>query len=370
MGELSTIDLSYENQLIKKEFFQEFSKLYDSNQLIASPIIAKLQSNIAQYCGTKYCTMTGSGTMALHVACNALELKPGDEVVIPANTFVGTAIAVHHTGAKVLLADVDPDTLNLSAESVERVITPKTKAICLVHLYGNLVDPQEFARFGLPLIEDASHAFGGRLNGKHSGNLGEIAGFSAGAIKGFGALGHAGFITYNRDDYQSYIEAFVSNGQVRRHYARHMGHNFRIDSANALFLSEKLANYAHLIDRRKKVMDVYNEYFDQQGVKRQRYVAGSDPVLWVYVIRVNASIRGKVMNYLKEKANINTLVQYKYTINQMPIRKMIAAKPTQSPVATRLTSEIVSLPVHPGINPEDAEYICRQVIKAIKEFSH
>jgi len=368
MRKISTLDLTYENQLIKSDFMREFSQLYDSNMLMIGAAIDTLEKRIAEYCDTRYCSLTGSGTMALQVAAKALNIGQGDEVIVPANTFFASAIAFYHAGAKIVLADVDPDTWNLSPETVRHVITPKTKAICLVHLYGNLADPMEFKEFNVPVIEDASHAFGGILRGKPSGSLGDIAGFSAGPIKGFGGLGHAGFLTYNQESYRSYIDAFINNGQTARHYAEIVGHNFRIDSVNALFLLKKLSYWEHLMNRRKNVIRIYDTYFDQAGIQRQARLIESDPSLWVYVIRTQASVRDNVVTYLKEKAGINTLVQYTFTINQLPVWHDIAANTAEVPFSEKLSTEIFSLPVHSGLSSQDAMFICEKVSEAINEY--
>jgi UDP-2-acetamido-2-deoxy-ribo-hexuluronate aminotransferase len=362
---LSTIDLSYENQLIKADFMRKFSDLYDSNQLISAPVIEGLEQELAAYCGTRHCSLTGAGTMALQMAAGAIGIRPGDEVVVPANTFLATAVAMHHAGAKIVLADVDPDTWNLSAATVRPVITPRSKAICLVHLYGNLADPEEFAEFGLPVIEDASHAFGGTMRGRRAGSLGSVAGFSAGPIKGFGGLGHAGFVTYDNDEWHGLIKAGINNGQTSRHWAEVIGHNFRIDTVNALFLACKLSCWEHLLDRRKQVMGLYDQAFDKAGIDRQARLIDADAALWVYVIRVAAAIRDRVRAYLKDRYGIDTLVQYTYTINQLPIWPDLAANPAMVPVSERLCREIISLPVHAGVSVEDAAFVGDKVIEAV-----
>jgi dTDP-4-amino-4,6-dideoxygalactose transaminase len=357
--------LSYENQLIKVEFMRKFSDLYDSNQLISAPVVEQLEQDLAVFCGTRYCSLTGAGTMALELGAKAIGIGPGDEVVVPANTFLATAVAMHHTGAKVILADVDPDTWNLSADTVRSVITHKTKAICLVHLYGNMADPDEFAQFGLPVIEDASHAFGGTLHGARAGNLGSIAGFSAGPIKGFGGIGHAGFITYDNDQWHPYLNASINNGQTHRHYAEVIGHNFRIDAVNALFLKCKLDHLEHLLKRRKDARNQYDTLFDRAGIRRQARLVDSDAALWVYVIRVEAEIRDRVMAYLKAQYGIDTLVQYTYTINQLPIWRQLGANKPEVPESERLSQEIISLPVHSGVSPKMAAYVGDKVIEAV-----
>lgn len=366
MKNLSTIDLTYENQLIKAEFMKDLSALYDSNLLMIGPTVERLEESIAHFCGTKHCCLTGSGTMALHVAAMALGIKPGDEVIVPANSFVASAVSMVHAGARIVLADVDPDTWNLSAATVRKVLTPRTKAICMVHLYGSPADPAEMAEFGLPVIEDASHAFGGALRGKQVGNLGDIAAFSAGPIKGFGGLGHAGIITYNQDEFKDYITGFVNNGQTARHYAKYVGHNFRIDNVNALFLQKKLSHWEHLLNRRKSVMRIYDEAFDGAQIRHQARLQNADPSLWVYVIRLDPAIRDQVMMYLKEHAGVDTLVQYTLTINQQPIWPQISACEAYVPTSEELVREILSLPIHSGIDPEDAMYISHKTIEAVE----
>lgn len=364
MKPISTIDLSYENQLIKDSFMREFSVLYDSNLLVSAPIIEEVEQLLADRCGTRHCSLTGAGTMALQLAAIVAGIKPGDEVVVPANTFLASAVAMHHAGAKIVLADVDQESWNLSAKTVKKVITPRTKAICLVHLYGNVADPDEFAQIGIPVIEDASHAFSGSLNGRKVGSLGRVAGFSAGPIKGFGGLGHAGFITYDDDTWQKYLNAYINNGQTTRHYAEIIGHNYRIDTVNALFLKCKLNQWDHLQERRQQVIAIYDEMFDAAGIVHQKRLPQAESALWVYVLRLSAAVRDRVAALLQERG-IETIVQYTYSINQLPIWQEMAANRAEVPVSEQLTTEVLSLPVHAGISPENARYIAGSVIEAV-----
>jgi len=365
MRNITTIDLSYENQLIKSDFFDRFSTLYDSNQLTESPVLYELETLLAEACGTKYCSLTGAGTMALQLAASAIGIGPGDEVIVPANSFLASAVAMHHAGARIVLADVDPGSWNLSAETVRRVITPRTKAICLVHLYGNVADPEEFAEFGLPVIEDASHAFSGTLRGNKVGSLGSIAGFSAGPIKGFGGLGHAGFISYDNEEWRPFLNTYINNGQTSRHYGTLVGHNFRIDPVNALFLQCKLERWGHLRERRRQNVAILDRAFDEAGIQHQKRLSDADAALWVYVVRCDAAARDRVVGRLKQECGIETLVQYTYTINQQPLWQHMAANEPQVPVSEGLTREIFSVPIHAGVSPEDAERIARDVVSAV-----
>ena len=367
MKKISTIDLTYENQLIKNDFFRDLDSLYDSNMLMIGNAIDNLEKNLSAYCGTNNCALTGAGTMALEVAARAIGIHSGDEVIVPANTFFASAVAMYKAGAKIILSDVDPDTMNLTPSNVEKVITKNTKAICLVHLYGSIVDPNDFKQFGLPIIEDSSHAFGGQLGDKKVGNLGDIAGFSAGPIKGFGGLGHAGFITYNQDEQKEFIEAFIGNGQTKRHYAKYVGHNYRIDSVNALFMQKKFDMWQDFSNQKRKVMDIYDKVFDAEEVSYQKRADGSKSILWVYVIQVPEKIRDKVREKLLENYNINTIVQYNYTIDQLPIWSEIGSKMSDLNHSHSLIKKIISLPIHAGITESDAKLIADATVKTIND---
>jgi dTDP-4-amino-4,6-dideoxygalactose transaminase len=367
MKKLSTIDLTYENQLIKKDFFKEFDALYDSNMLMIGSAIDNLEKNLSNFCETNNCALTGAGTMALEVAARAIGIRPGDEVIVPANTFFASAIAMYKAGAKIVLCDVDPHTMNVSSKTIEGLISKKTKAICLVHLYGAIADPNELKEFKLPIIEDASHAFGGVLNDKKVGNLADIAGFSAGPIKGFGGLGHAGFITYNQDEQKEFIEAFIGNGQTKRHYAKYVGNNYRIDSVNALFMQKKLDMWQDFSNQKRKVMDIYDKVFDAEDVSYQKRADGSKSTLWVYVIQVSEKIRDKVREKLLEDYNINTIVQYNYTIDQLPIWSEIGSKMSDLNHSHSLIKKIISLPIHAGITESDAKLIADATVKTIND---
>ncbi len=364
----NTINLTYENQLIKKKFFKELSDVYDSNMLMIGKPIDDLETELASYMGTKLCSLTGSGTMAIEVAVRALGIGQGDEIIVPANTFFASATSAANAGAKIILADVDPETMNITPETISRVISKKTKAIIGVHLFGNIIDPEPFKEFNIPFIEDASHGFGGSLNAKNVGNLGAISAFSAGPIKGFGGLGHAGFIGYNNEKWKDFIVPFINNGQHERHIAKYLANNYRIDTVNALFMLNKLQVWDNIKKRRQAVQKKYDEMFSDAGILFQKKNPDTNPCLWVYVIRLPETIRDKVQARLEEKS-INTLVQYTVTINQLPIWDQMKACDAKVPVSESLIKSILSLPVHGGITEKDAEVIAAKVIETVKELS-
>lgn len=365
-GRISTIDLNYENQLIKDAFMRRFSETFDANQLQAGPELAELEQSISKVCATEFTSLTGSGTMALQAAAIALDIQPGDEVIVPANTFVASAMAFHHVGAKIVLADVDPDSFVLTRSSVARVVSEKTRCILPVHLYGRVVDLEELKEFELPIIEDAAHAFGGKLRGKPVGSMGSLAAFSTAPIKSFGSVGHSGLITYSNPAYREIIEPFINNGQVQRHIADIPGHNFRMDNVCALFLQEKLKVWPQLLTRRKEIKAVYDECFSANGISVQEQHADSDPSLWVYVIKVDRTKRDGLLTELAAR-DIHCLVQYVDTINRMPAWPAMSAREAQVPVSEALTEQIISLPLHPGITTESAQFVADSVVDCLNK---
>lgn len=364
-GRISTIDLSYENQLVKNAFMQRFSETFDANQLQAGPQLAELENSISEVCGTQFTSLTGSGTMALQAAAAALGIQPGDEVIVPANTFVASAMAFHHVGAKIVLADVDPNSFVLTRSSVARVMSEKTRCILPVHLYGRVVDLDQFKDFEVPIVEDAAHAFGGKLRGNPVGSLGNLAAFSTAPIKSFGSVGHSGLITYNSQAHREIIEPYINNGQIQRHIADIPGHNFRMDNICALFLQEKLKVWPKLFERRKAIKAVYDERFSANDIAIQEQHAESDPSLWVYVLKVDASKRDQLLEKLTER-NIHCLVQYVDTINRMPAWPSMSAREAQVPVAESLSQKILSLPLHPGMTVASAQYVADSVIDCLR----
>ena len=212
-----------------------------------------------------------SGTAALHAASFAIGLTSSDEVIVPANTFIATATAPAFCGAKIIVADIDDETLNINPNEIAKVISKKTKAIFAVNLYGNPVNYRELKQFNTKIIEDAAHSHGAVYNEKPSGSLGHLSAFSFFPNKVFGGIGDGGMLSYSNKKYLKPLKSFRNAGQSKSHWGKNLGNVYRLSTTNALFLTKKRKIFSKLLNRRREIASMYDEGFkDCDGIKTQK----------------------------------------------------------------------------------------------------
>src|SRR5258705_555882 len=275
---INCLDLKGQHQQIKKEIFEAFEKVYEQTAFSGGPFVEEFEQHFAGFCDTKYAVGVNNGTTALHLAMLALGIGSGDEVIIPANTFIATAWGVSYSGATPVFADCDPDTWEIDISQLETKITSKTKAVIGVHLYGQPFDihaAQNICKkYNLFLIEDAAQAQGAHYLGKPVGGFGEMACFSFYPGKNLGACGEAGGLTTNHANYYKHLQSLRNHGSVVRYYHDEVGFNMRMGGLEGASLSIKLKYLPEWNKRRQDIAQRYQARIKNDKLKMQLRPAG------------------------------------------------------------------------------------------------
>lgn len=358
------IDFSKQNEMIKTEVDAGWQAVIAKSAFIMGPQVKAFEEEFARYCGVKYALGVNSGTDALYLALAALDIGPGDEVILPAHTFIASALCVSYTGATVKLADIEDETYNIDPDSLARVITPKTKAIIPVHLYGQMAYMDKIMaladKHGIAVIEDACQAHGAKFSGIRSGAMGKAGCFSFYPTKGLGAWGDGGAVITNDDKVKYMVEMLRDYGRVDRYSHKMKGYNTRLDTMQAVVLSAKLKHLDEWNVMRQKAAAVYASELAVIGVPAPKVAANRDHVYQTYAIRVKN--REKIMEGLKAKG-IPSLIHYPIPIHLQEAYADAGYKPGAFPVAEKVAAEILSLPMFPHMTAEQV----KEVVKALKE---
>ena len=331
------------------------------------------EQHYAEYIGTKYCIGCANGLDALIWIFRAyIELgvmQPGDEVIVPANTYIATILAITENGLVPVCVEPDPKTLEIDDNLIEAAITAKTKAICIVHLYGRCAMTDKIAdictRHGLKLVEDNAQAHGCRFNGKRTGSIGDAAGHSFYPGKNLGALGDAGAVTTNDEELAKAIRALANYGSQKKYVFKYTGRNSRLDEIQAAILDVKLKHLDEDIALRQQVADYYYDHISNPLITLPKRLPHEENVYHLFPILVADGKRDALHDYLEQKG-IGTVIHYPIA----PHKQECYAKeewnvPQLSlPITERLADEELSLPMSPCMTKEQIEY----VVKIVNEF--
>lgn len=358
------IDLKSQYLRLKTEIDAGIQRVLDHGQYILGPEVAELEEKLAAYTGAKHCISVANGTDALQIAQMALGIGPGDEVITPGFTYIATAETVALLGAKPVYVDVDPRTYNLDPALLEAAITPRTKAIVPVSLYGQCADFDAItaiaARHGIPVIEDAAQSFGASYKGRKSCNLSTIACASFFPSKPLGCYGDGGAIFTNDDALAKVMRQIARHGQDRRYHHIRVGVNSRLDTLQATILLPKLAVLDEEMAQRQQVANLYSKLLNEAGIHTTPYIEQHNTSAWAqYTIRVQD--RDAVQEKLKQ-AGIPTAVHYPIPLNKQPA---VADAGAKTPVGDEVAAQVMSLPMHPYIDLETQKTIVDAVAKAV-----
>jgi perosamine synthetase len=338
-----------------------------SGMLAQGEKVAEFEQKFAAYCGTAHAVAVNNGTAALHAALLAAGIGPGDEVIVPAFSFIATATAVSMCGAKPVFADVDEQIFNIRPEQVSEHITPKTKAVIGVHLFGQPFDVDPILEIceahAIPLIEDAAQAHGALYHGVKAGNLGKLACFSFYATKNM-ITGEGGMVTTNDKPSADRLRLIINHGQSEKYLHRMLGYNYRMTDIAAAIGIVQLKKLDKFNMRRRKNAEYYAANLAAKGLVKPKVADGVQHVYHQYVIRLTDEFplsRTAFMEYLKAKG-IGSAVHYPIPIHRQPLYAPVA-EPDPCPVATRLSGTVLSLPVHPSLDTKDLAYVCETVNK-------
>lgn len=366
------IDLKTQYQRLKADIDAGIQRVLDHGQYILGPEVAELEEKLAAYTGSKYCISVANGTDALQIAQMALGIGHGDEVITPGFTYIATAETVALLGAKPVYVDIDPRTYNLDPALLEAAITPRTKAIVPVSLYGQCADFDAInaiaAKHGIPVIEDAAQSFGATYKGRKSCNLSTIACASFFPSKPLGCYGDGGAIFTNDDELAKVMRQISRHGQDRRYHHVRVGVNSRLDTLQAAILLPKLAVLDEELKARQQVADTYNNLLKSHtSIPVSHPREGGDPssasLITPYIEPYNTCAwaqytiqvpnREGLQEQLKQ-AGIPTAVHYPIPLNKQPA---VADDNVKLPVGDAVAQRVLSLPMHPSMNIDDQRRI-------------
>src|SRR6266446_5862226 len=360
------LDLAAQYAAIGSEIRAAIEKVLASQQFVLGPEGAALEQAIAAFCGVAHGVGVGSGTDALVLALRVCGVQAGDEVLLPPFTFVATGSAVSALGAKPVFADIRPDSYNIDPAELERHVTPRTRAIVVVHLYGLAAEMDPILAFAkgrkLPVIEDNAQAIGASYKGRRTGSLGDAACFSFYPTKNLGAYGDAGMVVTNSAELAARIRTLRNHGQAEKYLSSEPGWNSRLDEIQAAILRVKLRHLSNWQRARQSHAAEYNRLFSQvPGVMPPLVPEGFEHVYHQYTIRIEQ--RDALHKFLNER-KIGSTVYYPYPLHLQPLYASLGHQAGDFPHAERAAQEVLSLPMYPELRKEQIA----RVVEAVAEF--
>lgn len=363
---LPFIDLKTQYQQLKQDIDARIQKVLNHGQYILGPEVAECEEALAQFTGTKYCVTCASGTDALYMALLAIDIKPGDEVIVPALSFFATAEVVALLNATPVFVDVQPDTFNMDPTKIEAAITTKTKAIMPVSLYGQVADMNEIntiaKKHNLTVIEDAAQSFGATYNNQRSCSLSEFGATSFFPAKPLGCYGDGGAIFTNSKERYDQLISIRNHGQEGRYHHVRLGINGRLDTIQCAVLISKLSVYRSEIEARQKAAKYYSSRLRELGSVEAPHLADNRDSVWAqYTLRVkNREAFQKKMTEL----GVPTAVHYPSVLSAQPALNG-KCRVSSDLVAQQAAKEVVSLPMHPYLSEDVQDQIIAAVQKSL-----
>jgi dTDP-4-amino-4,6-dideoxygalactose transaminase len=368
-------DIKQQYTSIEAEISAAVVEVLSSGRYIGGPLVEGFEQQFANYHGASDCVACNSGTDALYLALRALEIGAGDEVITTPFTFVATVEVIISVGAKPVFVDIDATTFNLDLQQVATAITPQTKAIIPVHLFGQPVDMTELMAIAksrnVAVIEDCAQSTGATWDNQKVGSIGHFGCFSFYPTKNLGACGDGGAITTNDPALAAKVRIIKEHGQKNRYQYEEIGVNSRLDVIQAVILQIKLRYLDKWNQQRQAIAAYYQQFLTQiPGIIAPQELAGGASVWNQYTIRVlsegnngaTATHRDSVRNQLQEKG-IGSMVYYPYPLHLQPAYQHLGYQPGQLPVAEQICHEVLSLPMFPELTPQQQD----QVIYALKD---
>ena len=350
---------------LDKELREAFNRVFERSWYIEGKEDEEFEKAFAKYCNSKFCVGVGNGLDALMLALKALDIKQGDEVIVPSNTYIATALAVTYVGATPIFVEPDIRTFNINPNNIEEAITEKTKAIMPVHLYGQACDMDpimEIAKkHNLYVIEDCAQAHGATYKGKVIGSFGNAAGFSFYPGKNLGALGDAGATVTNDEELAKKVRALGNYGSDYKYHHIMQGNNSRLDELQAAFLSAKLVQLPRMNEERRRIANMYLEGITNPEVILPYVPEYAVPVWHIFGIRCNR--RDELEKFLND-AGIGTNKHYPIPMHLQECYKDLGFKEGDFPIAEEISATELSIPMYYGMTDEEVKYI----IDIINEF--
>ncbi|WP_435020553.1 DegT/DnrJ/EryC1/StrS family aminotransferase [Tundrisphaera sp. TA3] len=358
------LDLKAQYQTIKDEIDPVVRAVVESQYFILGPEVANFEAEAARYCEAPHAIGCSSGSDALLLPLMAIDLKPGDEVVTSPYSFFATAGAIWRTGAKPVFVDIEPDTYNIDPAKIEAAITPNTRAIIPVHLYGQAADMDPInaiaRKHGLFVLEDAAQAIGAGYKGKRAGTLGDAAAFSFYPSKNLGGFGDAGMVTTTDTAMGKRVARLRVHGMEPKYYHHEVGYNARIDALQAAVLRVKLRHLDAWTEGRRRVAARYAELFNEMGLGEVATLPGEKPgnfhVYNQYVIRVPAEARDPLRDHLASR-KVGSEIYYPIPLHLQVCFASLGHKPGDFPIAEAAALETIALPIYPELSDEALRHV-------------
>ena len=365
MDNIPFLDLKAPYQELQTELDEAYQRVMTSGWYILGKEVEAFEQEFAAYSGVKHCIGVGNGLEALHLILRAYGIGAGDEVIVPANTYIATWLAVSYAGALPIPVEPEERTYNLAPELIERAITPKTKAILVVHLYGQPADMDPIntlaRKHGLKVIEDAAQAHGAMYRGRRAGSLGDAAGWSFYPGKNLGALGDAGAVTTDDGGLAGNIRMLRNYGSEVKYHNLAKGFNSRLDEFQASFLRVKLKYLDEWNARRAHLAELYCELLKDTGLVVPFVPADRKAAWHLFVVRTRE--REALQEYLQANG-IGTLIHYPVPPHLQPAYRELGLPAGSFPISERIHSEVLSLPMGPHLSTMELE----RVVDAIQSF--
>jgi len=359
-------DLQREDSPIRKEIDKSIEKTIDKSDFIFGEEVTKFETELANYLGVKHVITVGSGTDALIISLMALGIGKGDEIIVPAFSFVATAFAATLVGAKPVFVDVLESTHNINPDEIKKKITKKTRVIIPVHLYGNPSDMDVILTIAkkhkIWVLEDAAQAHGATYKGRKAGTLGNIAAFSFYPSKNLGAYGDGGAISTNDSKLAEKVRLIRNYGQIKKYYSQTIGFNSRLDSIQAAILRVKLRRLDQINSKRREKVSLYRKLLKRLNVKFPVETSGAKSSNYIFTTQVKN--RDKIIEKLAKKG-IVALIHYPVPIHLQKAYKDLGYKKGDFPISEEVAETTLSLPLFASLRKSEIEYIVKVLSEVI-----
>jgi len=359
------VDIVRQDRKLQPKIIRAIRKITKKGDFILGQEVELFERDFANYCGVKFAVGVSSGSDAIMLALRAIGIKPGDEIIVQANTFISTVLPIIYLGAEPVLVDINPDTYNIDVNKIEKKITKKTRAIFPVHLYGQICEMDKISKIAkkhnLFVIEDAAQAHGSTLNNKKAGTFGDIACYSFYAGKNLGAYGDGGAVVTNKKKFADKIRILRHIGQAKKYIHIEKGYNNRLDTIQAAILRIKLRELDKWNKERRRIAKYFNKQLRNFVLAIPIEIPGSQSNYHLYVVRVNN--RDKLLACL-HKNKIYAGIHYPNPIHLHKALSDLPYKKGDFPISEKHAKEILSLPIFPYMSTKEADII----VKTIRKF--
>ncbi len=373
-GPVPLLDVGRGNRPLREEFLEAMARVVDSGRFLHGPEVKDLEQGIAEFTGAKHAIGCASGSDALLLALMALDIGPGDEVIVPSFTFFATASAVWRVGARPIFVDIDPQTFNIDPRAVARAVTDRTKAIIPVHLFGQCADMDSLLAIsrhtGAVVIEDAAQAIGAKHAGRGAGSMGTIGCLSFYPTKNLGGFGDGGMLTTNDDQLAERLRLFAAHGMNPRYYHRVVGINSRLDTLQAAVLGVKLKHLAEWTEARRDNAARYTRLFQESGLAARVTLPNEHEQCWhvwnQFTLRIPHGRRDSVRTQLAQRG-IGSEIYYPVPLHQQECFEPLGYSEGDLPHTERAAAEVLSLPIFPELTAVEQERVVEALVEILAE---